>query len=264
VPAYNLARVLLRAFILLLSLVSGALPFTSTFRDIPMHFSAANPAEGRLSLPPNSPASGECEPGLRSLGIRRERDAFLYVPAVARKTALPLVVLLHGSGADAHDIIGVMRSQADRDRFLLLVPQSTQYTWDVVLGGYGSDVRYIDLALQQTFAKCNVNRDKIAISGFSDGASYALSLGLNNGRLFSHVFAFSPGFMVPGEHRGRPAVFISHGTADNVLPIARCSRVLVPQLREDGYKVDYREFSGGHQVPTEMVDGALKNFLNKS
>lgn len=32
-------------------------------------------------------------------------------------------------------------------------------------------------------------------AGFSDGASYALSLGLPNGNLFSHIVAFSPGFM---------------------------------------------------------------------
>ena len=34
-------------------------------------------------------------------------------------------------------------------------------------------------------------------SGFSDGASYALSLGAANGDLFTHIAAFSPGFMRP-------------------------------------------------------------------
>jgi predicted esterase len=40
--------------------------------------------------------------------------------------------------------------------------------------------------------------------GFSDGASYALSLGLANGDLFTHVLGFSPGFMRVPRHVGRP------------------------------------------------------------
>ncbi|MGZ4788523.1 MAG: hypothetical protein ACXVZX_08375 [Terriglobales bacterium] len=38
---------------------------------------------------------------------------------------------------------------------------------------------------------------RIAIGGFSDGASYALTIGITNGRLFTHIVAFSPGFMQP-------------------------------------------------------------------
>ncbi len=47
---------------------------------------------------------------------------------------------------------------------------------------------------------------RVGIGGFSDGASYALSLGLTNGDLFTHVLAFSPGFMRPASQVGRPKV----------------------------------------------------------
>ena len=47
--------------------------------------------------------------------------------------------------------------------------------------------------------------------------SYALSLGLANGDLFTHVIAFSPGFITPAPPSGRPPIFVSHGTADQVL-----------------------------------------------
>ena len=56
------------------------------------------------------------------------------------------------------------------------------------------------------------------------GASYALSVGLTNGDLFSDILAFSPGFMAPAVRHGAPNIFISHGTQDTVLPIDRCSR----------------------------------------
>ena len=93
-----------------------------------------------------------------------------------------------------------------------------------------------------------VDAERVA-AGFCDGASYALSLGLTNGELFTHLIAFSPGFMVPVTKRGKPPVFVSHGTRDGVLPIERCSRRIVPQLDREGYRVRYREFDGPRTVP---------------
>lgn len=52
------------------------------------------------------------------------------------------------------------------------------------------------------------------IAGFSDGPSYALSLGLANGDVFDSVIAFSPGFQVAESAGGRPGLFVSHGTED--------------------------------------------------
>src|SRR3712207_7974813 len=51
-------------------------------------------------------------------------------------------------------------------------------------------------------------------AGFSDGASYALSLGIPNGDLFTHLVAFSPGFAAPDGQRGHPRVFVGHGVDD--------------------------------------------------
>jgi hypothetical protein len=57
---------------------------------------------------------------------------------------------------------------------------------------------------------------------FSDGASYALTLGLTNGDLLDSVLAFSPGFAAPMVTHGAPRVSISHSDDDRVLPIDRC------------------------------------------
>jgi predicted esterase len=96
----------------------------------------------------------------------------------------------------------------------------------------------------------------LVLAGFSDGASYALSLGLGNGDLLDGVVAFSPGFAAPAGHRGRPPVFVSHGVADAVLPIDRCSRRIVPALQDEGYEVTYREFEGGHEIPQPVREAA--------
>ncbi|CAA9577531.1 MAG: Phospholipase/carboxylesterase [uncultured Truepera sp.] len=172
----------------------------------------------------------------------------------------PLMLSLHGAGGDARRGLALLQNLADETGFLLLALSSFQQTWDVIRGGYGSDVLLIDRALERTFSRYNVDPTHVGIGGFSDGASYALSLGITNGDLFSHVIAFSPGFMAPTAQEGTPRFFISHGTEDQVLPIDRCSRRIVPQLEKAGYRVRYLEFGGGHTVPEDIAREAVDWF----
>ena len=102
-----------------------------------------------------------------------------------------------------------------------------------------------------------VDPARLAVGGFSDGATYALSLGLINGDLFRRVVAFSPGFIVEGETHGKPRFFVSHGTSDDILPIDRCSRRMVPELRQRGYDVTFREFDGGHEMPPAIASEGM-------
>jgi predicted esterase len=215
----------------------------------------ARPTEGETA--------GDARPGLQWLGGPENRATALYVPnGLDPSRPAPVVVLLHGAGGQAMDILPLMQALADDRKFLIVAPQSKGATWDVIGAGYGPDIAAMDRALGSVFKMYRVDRSRIAVGGFSDGASYALSVGLTNGDLFSDVLAFSPGFIAPGRLAEEPRVFISHGTHDPVLPIDRCSRRIVPRLQQGGYDVDYREFEGGHVVPTEMVIAALDRFLS--
>ncbi|MGY1605580.1 MULTISPECIES: alpha/beta hydrolase [unclassified Geodermatophilus] len=196
-------------------------------------------------------------PGTRPLGLEETRDPLLHVPAAGVPGPAPLVVVLHGAGGDAEAGLGLLRGPADERGLLLLAPASRGATWDAVSRGYGPDVAVLDRALAAVLGTVPVDPGRIAVAGFSDGGSYALGLGLANGRLFRRVLAFSPGFVPPGPRTGRPVVFVSHGTADDVLPIDRTSREIVPALRDDGYDVTYREFDGGHGVPPELAREAV-------
>jgi predicted esterase len=168
--------------------------------------------------------------------------------------------MLHGAGGDAEGGLKPLLHLADAEGLILLAPDSRRQTWDVIFGRYGPDISFIDQALDKTFSRYAVDPEKIAIEGFSDGASYALSVGITNGDLFTHVIAFSPGFIAPAEQIGKPRLFISHGTRDSVLPINACSRKIVPQVQRAGYDVLYREFDGPHTVPPEIVRSALTWF----
>jgi phospholipase/carboxylesterase len=202
---------------------------------------------------------GNPAPGATPLGLRDRRDAILYVPKSLPAGPAPLLVYLHGATGDQQQGVRRMGPFADQLGFVLLSPGSEDGTWDAIRGAYGPDVRFIDRALDRAFASCAVDPGRIAVSGFSDGASYALGLGLSNGDLFKQVIAFSPGFIPGGwDAQGRPRVFISHGTADEILPIDRCSRRLVPELRRAGYDVTFREFDGPHTVPKEIAEAAVR------
>jgi predicted esterase len=217
---------------------------------------SSNPAA--LHVRPARPTS-EAAPGLQSIPVAGGAEALLYVPAGYRPdTPAPLVVALHGAGGDARNGLLPLQAMADSAGIVLLSPGSAGRTWDVIVGGFGRDVARLDEALAAAFDRVATDPARLAVSGFSDGASYALSIGITNGDLFTHVIAFSPGFMAPAGQRGAPRIFIAHGTGDTVLPIDRCSRRVVPQLRGAGYDVDYREFDGGHVVPAEMARAAAE------
>ena len=197
-------------------------------------------------------------PGLLRLGLAESRDALLYVPAGYQPASpMPLVLSLHGAGGDAEGGLYPLQPLADSGGFLVLAVPSQAGTWDAVLGGFGPDVTFLDRALSWTFERYAVDPHYVMVAGFSDGASYAFSLGLANGDLFSRVLAFSPGFLAPATVRGRPRVFVSHGSADSVLPIDQCSRRIVPRLRQAGYDVTYQEFEGPHTVPPEIALSAV-------
>ncbi len=198
-------------------------------------------------------------PGLGRLGLQAGRDALVHIPrGLSSRQPAPLLVSLHGAGSSAAAAVPApLLERADAVGAVVLAPDSRGRTWDVLLGGYGPDVAFIDAALKGVFAAVSIDPERVVISGFSDGASYALSLGLSNGDLFTHVVAFSPGFMAPDTQRGEPPVFISHGTADPVLQIDHCSRALVPLLEQAGYEVAYVEFAGGHEVPPEVLERAF-------
>jgi phospholipase/carboxylesterase len=198
------------------------------------------------------------EPGEHALNLGGDRDGLLIVPKSYRPDQpAPLFVLLHGASGAARRVSTLFTAPAENAGVILLVPESRDRTWDAIHDRFGPDVDFLDRALNHTFDRCAIDRKKLAIGGFSDGATYGLSIGLASGDLFTSVLACSPGFIVPSTTRGRPRVFISHGIKDQILPIDATSRRIVPGLQNAGYVVKYREFDGPHAVPPAIAQEAL-------
>jgi predicted esterase len=215
-----------------------------------------------IARPDPDVTAGGVQPGLQPLGIVADRDATLFVPREALRGSVPLMVTLHGAGGGRHGGLGRFREAAARGVALLL-PLSRGPSCDIIVeGAFGSDIEVIDAALAATFERIPVDPDAVALAGFSDGASYALTVGLANGNLFPFVIGSSPGFIVETERRGRPDVFVAHGRQDRTLPIDQSSRSIVPDLRAAGYDVTYVEFEGEHELPPAIAGREIDWFLD--
>jgi predicted esterase len=156
-------------------------------------------------------------------------------------------------------MFGYLGSTYEDAGIAVLAPHSRYRTWDAIgSGGFGVDVDFLHRALQRVFETTSIDPGRVSIGGFSDGASYALSMGLINGDLFRSIVAFSPGFVVNGTAYGKPHIFISHGTNDHILPIDSCGRRIAIALTARGYDVMFREFNGDHEIPDDIVRESLR------
>jgi predicted esterase len=209
-----------------------------------------------------TPPTQTIAPGIIDVpGAGSERAGILYVPTgYDGSHPVPLVLAFHGAGIAALGPINLLSPYAEERGVLLLSVESRAATWDAIYGPYGTDLATIERALRFAFDHCAVDPARLAIEGFSDGASYALGVGLANGDLFSHIIAFSPGFIPPtsSPDAGKPPVFLSHGRQDPVLPIDGASRFIASLLGNAGYDVTFLEFDGGHTVPATIAAQAMQ------
>jgi phospholipase/carboxylesterase len=240
-------------------------PDTRNSQPPVLHAAADDGHSGRLSARLIATPDESIGRGLHHLylGVDTGRDGSIYVPQSYQPGhPAPLLVFFHGNRGDKTGSLDLLADEAERTGTILLLPESRLRTWDRIIGhAFGPDLLFVDAALKLVFKSLSIDAAHVAVGGFSDGASYSLSVGLTNGDLFTHVVAFSPGQSSPAQRTGQPRVFIMHGVEDDVLPIDECSREIVPALRKDGYDVTYEEFHGLHLVVDEEKTKMFDWFL---
>lgn len=215
---------------------------------------------GRLSARPINGTTTSAKSD--RLGLDADRDAILRLPPAPSSSPLPLLIFLHGATQRGEGMLRRIGNVTDEAGVAVLAPDSRDITWDAIRGDFGRDIAFLNRALQRVFETVNIDPARIAVGGFSDGATYGLTLGLINGDLFTHVIANSPGFLIEGQAHGRPRIFVSHGTSDQILPIDQCSRVIVPALRRRGYDVTFKEFEGRHELPQAVATDGMRWFVD--
>jgi phospholipase/carboxylesterase len=205
---------------------------------------------------------GRCAPGVHELAVGNGRRARMRVTPPAGRGKRALVLVLHGAGGGANDGLYAFRGGWDARGLVLVAPSSEGGTWSIPPAP-DTDLRTVNRALERAFARCRVDRRWVAVGGFSDGATYALSLGLAHGDIFRAVMALSPGGLIVEKLVGKPRIFIAHGNRDNVLSFSRTRDLIVPELRGMGYKVTFKGFPGGHKAPEAVSRAAVRWFLDR-
>lgn len=218
-------------------------------------------ADGRV-VAPTSQGGSACAPGEYALRLGNGRTARLRVTPGARTSPRGLILAFHGAGGSASEGLFVFRRAWNVPGLVLVAPAALGNTWSALHQRNDRDLATVNRALAQAWRRCRIDRRRVAVGGFSDGGTYALSIGLQNGNIFRSVLALSPGGLLDVEHRGKPRVFIAHGRRDDVLPIGR-SDAAVRTLRSSGYPVTYRSFDGGHQVPVAISGAAVRWYLRR-
>lgn len=220
---------------------------------------------GRLKFKITQPTLPPLPAGQHYLGLDENRDTILIVPeGLKTDEPVPFFVMFHGSSGSAEKVLPFVEEYAHQHQFLLMLPQSTFYTWDLTIGGHGPDLDRLEKALSLVSSRFILDPAHFALAGFSDGASYALSTGLTNGELVSHIIVFSGGFMNVYVKTGKPRVFITHSPEDEQLNIKTSALKHVKELKNEGYDVIFELFSGRHTIHPPVVKKAMDFFLTKN
>jgi len=197
-----------------------------------------------------------------------EHRGVLLVPStIAADRRYPLITLLHGAGRQDEMLVKACRDEPDRRQALFFVPRSHAPTWDLITGGGRPDLDFLEFAYDLIYRRYPIDGLRQSLIGYSDGASYALSIGLCNTRMYSAIMAWAAGFLVvdpPTAERGsfegpKPRIYLEYGTHDQLFDFEQVAIPMRDNLQKSGFDVTFSVDEGGRHWPsgtfhTEALD----------
>jgi phospholipase/carboxylesterase len=206
---------------------------------------------------------------------------YVQVDPDVEQDDLPLIISIHGRGADATDLAG-LASEIAPEQYRWILPQGprpvdlgmgyTGWAWyelgeqqaETVVESRDILAGFVDTML----AELQVPRRRAVIMGFSQGSVMALHVGLSSEEPFGSVVVMS-GHLPAAEalepilpRRLDRSVLVVHGTEDQTLPIERGRRVRAA-LEGAGLKPEYHEFRMGHQITPESL-AVVSEFIQRT
>jgi polyhydroxybutyrate depolymerase len=221
------------------------------------------------------------------------RDAFVYVPASARRTPAPVVFVFHGHGGTAEtaaaqfhmsqhwpEAISVymqgLKTFSPRDK------KSEQPGWQTVAGEYQDrDLKFFDAVLARLIGRLKVDKKHVYATGQSDGGRFTYLLWSARGDSLAAV--------APSE-APRAQTFLSKlhpkpvlniaGEKDTLVPLEKQKEVIEALRKLNGCGTSGRKWGrygtlyasvsgtpvitfihpGGHELP-DFVPGAITRFF---
>lgn len=193
---------------------------------------------------------------------------------------LPLVVVMHGRGADANDLAGIAPALDGPGGYRFVFPNAPRpfeaypgmsfgFTW---FDGWppseatiAESRRLVLEFLEAVTRRFPTPEGKIILSGFSQGALMALDAGLRTDTKIAGIVAMSGGIYEASlpdltSKKDLP-ILIVHGTADDVIPLPAARRAR-QVLERSGLSPEYSEFPMGHHVIPESI-AVVADFIRR-
>jgi phospholipase/carboxylesterase len=152
-----------------------------------------------------------------------------------------LVILLHGLGADGHDLIGLAPYWAPLLPHAEFVSPNAPFPCDMAPRGYQwyssqdrspgaqlAGVRaaapILDAFIDEALSERGLDAGALALVGFSQGSVMSLYVGPRRVQPVAGIVGYSGRLvaadLLPGELRSRPPILVVHGTEDPLVPFA--------------------------------------------
>jgi phospholipase/carboxylesterase len=194
---------------------------------------------------------------------------------------LPLVVVLHGRGADANDLadLAPMIDGPGGYRFVFANAPTPFEPYPGMTFGFswfdgwpptGESIaesrRMLLEFLDQIAAKFPPKDNKMILAGFSQGGLMALDAGFRTARKLSGIVVMSGGLYEDDlgdlDARRDQRVLIVHGALDDMIPVVAARRAR-RVLEDHGIEPEYHELPMGHHVTPESM-AVVADFMRRS
>lgn len=192
----------------------------------------------------------------------------IITDGVPLNNAKKALIMIHGRGAGAHDILSIAR-HLKVDDFALVAPQAENRTWyphsflvpinenEPSFSKSLDDIHQVVVAVQQN----GIEKENIYFLGFSQGACLALEFTARNAAKYGGVVAFTGGLIgdkvyedhYSGNFENTP-VFIGTSDPDFHVPVERVneSEALLKKLGANVTKKIYHNM--GHTISQDEID----------
>ncbi|GAL84173.1 hypothetical protein MYP_1401 [Sporocytophaga myxococcoides] len=190
-----------------------------------------------------------------------------------------VLIMLHGRGASAEDILSLSSYFKLDNDFAIIAPQATNHTWYPYsfLAEPSQNEPFLSSSIDLLNGVVNdivlkgIAKDKIYFLGFSQGACLTLEFVARNATRWGGAIAFTGGLigdkLYPDKYKGDFAgtpIFIGTSDPDFHVPVQRVqdSTSLLTKLNANVKEIVYKDM--GHTIIQEEIDWAKKWVLNNA